>query len=265
MTFPNIDPVIFEIGPFALRWYSMAYIAGLLLGIRYMALLAVRPSLWQGKPSVSANQINDLLLWLTLGVVVGARIGYVLFYNPSYFLSHPGEIFAVWNGGMSFHGGLSGVILGLVVFAHTQGLSWRVLFDLTACAAPLGILFGRLSNFINGELWGRTTDMPWGMVFPSGGPLPRHPSQLYEAGMEGVFLFILLNVLVWRFNAFSRSGMLGGIFCTIYALSRLAIELVREPDAHLGYVFAGLTMGQLLCMPVLALGIFLIRTAKRNA
>ena len=129
MTFPNIDPVIFEIGPFALRWYSMAYIAGLLLGIRYMALLAVRPSLWQGKPRVSANQINDLLLWLTLGVVVGARIGYVLFYNPSYFLSHPGEIFAVWNGGMSFHGGLSGVILGLVVFAHTQGLSWRVLFS----------------------------------------------------------------------------------------------------------------------------------------
>jgi phosphatidylglycerol:prolipoprotein diacylglycerol transferase len=265
MTFPDIDPVIFQIGPFALRWYSMAYIAGLLFGIRYMAVLAVRPALWPGQPKVSAEQINDLLIWLTLGVIVGARIGYVLFYNPSYFWSHPGEALAVWNGGMSFHGGLLGVMLALIVFAHKQGLSLRVLFDLTASAAPVGILFGRLSNFINGELWGRTTDVPWGMVFPTGGPLPRHPSQLYEAGLEGVFLFLLLTILIWRFKAFSRPGLVAGVFCSVYAVGRLVIEIFREPDAHIGFIFAGLTMGQLLCLPVLALGLFLIRTAKRQA
>ena len=195
MPFPDIDPVIFQIGPFALRWYALAYIAGLLLGWRYVVLLARRTTIWPKQAPASEVQIDDLLLWVTLGVVLGGRLGYVTFYNTAYYAANPSDIIAVWQGGMSFHGGLLGVIVTVILYARRHAIALFSLGDMIAAAVPIGLFFGRLANFINSELWGRTTNVAWGVIFPNGGPLPRHPSQLYEAALEGLFLFALLAVL----------------------------------------------------------------------
>lgn len=258
IAFPIIDPVAIEMGPLMIRWYSLAYVMGLVIGWRWMLRLADRP----GMP-VRRIDADDFLLWATLAVILGGRIGYVLFYRPGFYLDNPMEILAVWRGGMSFHGGLLGVLLAIVAFSRKRKLPWLALADMVCAVAPVGLFFGRVANFINGELFGRVTDVPWGMVFPRGGPMPRHPSQLYEAGLEGIALLVLTVLLVYRFGALQRRGLVAGCFMIGYGLSRFAVEFVREPDAQLGAVLAGATMGQLLSLPLIAFGLWLVHRSRQ--
>ncbi len=255
MTFPQIDPVIVQIGPFGIRWYAMAYIAGLVLGWRLMRKLVTQP------PAVATPlQVDDFLTWATLGVVLGGRLGYVLFYQPSAFIAEPLRILQVWTGGMSFHGGMLGVVIATILFCRRQSIPLLGFADRIAVVAPIGLCFGRIANFINGELWGRVApDVPWAMVFPYGGPLPRHPSQIYQAVLEGVVLFVLLFALSRRDAIRARAGMLTGIFLTGYGLARIIGEFFREPDSFLGFLAFGATMGQLLSIPMVLAGIWLIR------
>lgn len=213
---------------------------------------------------MTPDQVDDLLFYATLGVIIGGRLGYVTFYQPGYFISHPLEIFAVWQGGMSFHGGLCGVIAAAIYFARKIGQPMLEVGDAVACMAPIGLLFGRLANFINGELFGRVTDVPWAMVFPHGGPLPRHPSQLYEAFLEGLVLALVMLWLVRRRQAGTQLGLLGGVFLAGYGLARGFVELFREPDAHLGYLFEFVTMGQILSAPMVVIGLALIAYSRRS-
>ncbi|MGE0212301.1 MAG: prolipoprotein diacylglyceryl transferase [Parvibaculaceae bacterium] len=263
--FPAIDPVAFNLGPIEVRWYALAYIAGLLFGVWYMKRLVTTPRLWgAGGPSATPQNIDDLLLWVTLGVVLGGRLGYVLFYDPTHFLQHPADIFRLWGGGMSFHGGFLGVIVACLLYGRRHGLRLDRLLDLAACAVPVGLGLGRLSNFVNGELFGRASDVPWAMVFPMGGPAPRHPSQLYEALLEGVVLFAVLAVATYRFRALMRPGLAAGIFALGYGLCRFLVEFFREPDIQLGFLAGDwLTMGMLLSLPLMAVGIWLIRRSAR--
>jgi phosphatidylglycerol:prolipoprotein diacylglycerol transferase len=253
LMFPAINPVALEIGPLAIRWYALAYVAGLVLGWIYMRHLARRLG-----GLLNSRQIDDLLVWVTLGVILGGRLGHVLFYKPGYYLDHPVEIFYVWQGGMSFHGGLLGVGLALVLFARHRKISPFAVADLATCAVPIGLLFGRLANFINGELFGRVSDVSWAMVFPRGGALARHPSQLYEAALEGLLLFLLLFSLAHTTRLGDRPGRLAGVFGIGYGAARIVAELFREPDAHLGYIFNVLTMGQILSLPMVLFGVWLL-------
>jgi phosphatidylglycerol---prolipoprotein diacylglyceryl transferase len=261
IAYPAIDPVLIEIGPFAIRWYALAYLFGLLLGWWYARSLAKhRPNL------VTPEAVDDFLVWATLGVVLGGRLGYVLFYKPSYYVEHPLAALQVWHGGMSFHGGLLGVVVAGVTYCLRRRIFVPAFADLIFCAAPIGLCLGRIANFINGELVGRPTDVPWAMVFPGYGPEPRHPSQLYEAGLEGLALFVVLHLL-WRIPAIRcRPGVLTGAFLIGYGLFRSFAELFREPDSFLGFIWSGLTMGQLLSLPLLAVGIGIVAWAlKRGA
>ena len=254
--FPDIDPVAIKIGPLVVRWYALSYIAGILLGWWHMRKIAAAP------PKImTEGQSDDLVVWCTLGIVLGGRLGYVLFYQPSYFLAHPGEILALWHGGMSFHGGLLGVILALVLFTSRQRLSFLMVGDVVCCAVPIGLFLGRLANFANGELYGRPSDLPWAMVFPRGGPVPRHPSQLYEAILEGALLFLLL-FFFRRAGYRRRPGFLAGLFMIGYGVARIIGEFFREPDPFMGYLGFGTTEGQLLSIPVILYGIWLIWRAK---
>ena len=255
--FPEIDPVLIEIGPIVIRWYALAYIAGLLMGWRYMIRLSRRP----GAPIDEAG-VDDLLFWITIGVVLGGRFGYVSFYNPAYYLANPGEALMVWRGGMSFHGGLLGVMVAGVWFARRRGLAVLSIGDLVASAAPIGIFLGRLANFINGELYGRPSELPWAMVFPTGDDQPRHPSQLYEALLEGLVLFVVLWLLARQAPWARRPGFLLGAFCAGYAVARGFVELFRQPDAHIGFLAGGATMGQLLSLPLLVAGLYLMARAR---
>ncbi len=260
LPFPMIDPVLVEIGPLAIRWYSLAYIAGLVIGWRYCRRLAARPP-----ASIGPDAFDDFLLWATLGVVFGGRLGYVLFYKPGTYLANPLEVFALWEGGMSFHGGAAGVILAIVLFALKRGIPILALGDLVACAVPIGLFLGRLANFVNGELYGRAAEVPWAMVFPRDREqLPRHPSQLYEAALEGIVLFLVLYWLVRR-GWLTRHGALSGAFMAGYALARMAVELFRQPDAHLGFLAGLTTMGQWLSLPMLIAGLVLLLRARRTA
>jgi len=251
--YPNIDPVLVQLGPFAIRWYALAYIAGLVLGWRIIRRVCEQP------PKVlNATRIDDFLLWAALGVILGGRIGYVLFYKPSFFLSNPLQIFTLWEGGMSFHGGLLGVITAILAFAWANRINAFMLSDLVAIVAPIGLFFGRLANFINGELWGRPTDVPWAMIFPRGGPIPRHPSQLYQAFFEGILLFTVIW-LVWKLtDGRRRPGLLTGVFCIGYGIARIVGEIFREPDSFLGFLWGPITMGMLLSVPVLLFGLALV-------
>jgi phosphatidylglycerol:prolipoprotein diacylglycerol transferase len=265
MPFPDIDPVAFAIGPFAIRWYALAYIVGLFGGLLYAKRLAARGELWGDIRRPSATDLDDLLLYATLGVILGGRLAYVLFYNPGYYVAKPLEALAIWSGGMSFHGGLAGATLAIWLFARAKGLSALSLFDLIATVAPIGLLLGRIANFINGELWGRVTDVGWGVIFPHGGPLPRHPSQLYEAATEGLLLLVILALLA-RSGAYRRPGLVTGVFGAGYALSRIFCEFFREPDPQLGFLFGGFaTMGMLLSLPMLAIGLLLIARSRKAA
>lgn len=264
LQFPAFDPIALQIGPLALRWYALAYIAGLVGGWQLMKRLA-RTLTADGRVKVTGEQVDDLLTWVTLGVILGGRLGYVLFYKPSFYLANPSEILQVWQGGMAFHGGLLGVIVAMLLFARRHKLPFLALGDMVATVVPLGLLFGRLANFINGELWGRPSDVAWAMVFPHGGPLPRHPSQLYEAALEGLVLLVLLLVLFYTRPVLrNRHGALGGIFLIGYGAARFTVEFFREPDAFLGLLWAGASMGQLLSLPMIAIGVALLVWALRR-
>ncbi len=255
--FPSIDPVLISFGPIAIRWYSLAYIAGLLLGWRLLRRLVLRT------PDVAGPGDADYyLVWATLGVILGGRLGYVLFYNASIYLADPLSVFAVWRGGMSFHGGLLGVILATLLFCRRRGIDLWPFADRVACISPIGLFFGRLANFINGELFGRFTDVPWAVVFPRGGPEPRHPSQIYEALGEGAVLFALLMWLAQSEPIRRRPGFLTGVFLAGYGSVRTVVELFRQPDAHLGFLSFGSTMGQWLSVPLILAGVFLIVRAR---
>lgn len=263
MLLPDIDPVAFSIGPLVIRWYALAYILGLLVGWYYARRLAADERLWLGLRPPKPFELDDLLVYAALGVVIGGRIGFVLFYKPGYYLANPLEILQTWKGGMSFHGGLFGAWIAVFLFARRRGLEPFAMSDLAAVVAPIGLLLGRLANFIKGELWGRPADLPWAIVFPDAGPEPRHPSQLYEAGLEGALLLVLLALLVRRVG-FARPGLLAGIFGMGYASARFFVEFFREPDRHLGFLAGGwLTMGMVLSIPMFLAGFWLFRRAMR--
>jgi phosphatidylglycerol:prolipoprotein diacylglycerol transferase len=252
---PQFNPVAFSIGPLAVRWYGLMYLAGFggawWLGLRRIA---------QGAAPLTRQQFDDLLFLGVLGVILGGRLGYVLFYQPALYAAHPLEIFAVWQGGMSFHGGLLGVMLAMGFAAWRYRVQYLRLMDFVAPLVPLGLATGRLGNFINGELWGRVTDLPWGMVFRGAGDAPRHPSQLYEFALEGLALFALL----WWFSAKPRPcGQVSALFLLGYGIFRFVAELAREPDAYLGFLALGLTMGQWLCVPMIAGGVALFAWSRR--
>lgn len=255
--FPEIDPVLVEIGPLAIRWYALAYVVGLIVGWRYMRRLNAARS-----GALTDLQVDDLLVWVTFGVILGGRIGYVLFYNLPFYLEHPLAALRVWQGGMSFHGGLIGVIVAAWLYARRRGIVFFALMDLLAAVTPIGLFLGRLANFVNGELFGRPSDAPWAMVFPHGGPMPRHPSQLYEAALEGLVLFALLNWLAWRTDALKRPGLISGAFLLGYGAARAFVELFRNPDVQIGFLLGGSTMGQWLSGPMLLLGLWLVWRAR---
>ena len=257
-TFPDINPVALSLGPFVVRWYALAFIGGLLLGWRYCIWLAGRePRL------LTPRDADDFLLWATFGVILGGRLGYVILYQPGYYLSHLPAILQVWAGGMSFHGGFAGAALATFLFERRRGIHTFALMDIVATAAPFGLLFGRIANFVNGELWGRVTDVPWAFIFPRAGPAPRHPSQLYEAALEGIVLAVVLNALVHVFHARRRPGLTSGVFLVGYALARTLVETMREPDRHLGLFQFGTTWGQWLSLPMLIFGAWLIWRSLR--
>jgi phosphatidylglycerol:prolipoprotein diacylglycerol transferase len=266
MPFPEIDPVAFSLGPIAVHWYGLAYVAGILCGWLYARRLARNDALWPNDRSpITATHLDDFLVWVAVGIVLGGRIGYILFYDFAAVVENPVRAIQIWNGGMSFHGGFLGATLAMVFFARRNGIPVLSMFDIVATVVPFGLLFGRIANFINAELWGRISDVPWAVVFPTGGPFSRHPSQLYEAGLEGVVLLLLLAALVFGAKALKRPGLVSGAFLCGYALSRIFVEFFREPDAQLGYLaFDWLTMGMLLSLPMVALGLWLMLRARAS-
>jgi phosphatidylglycerol:prolipoprotein diacylglycerol transferase len=258
--FPAINPILISVGPLAVRWYALAYIVGIIGGWFYARALIASERLWGGPAPFTVLDFDDFVIWITLGIILGGRTGYVLFYNFPHFAAHPIEILQLWNGGMSFHGGVTGCVVAIVLFALRRRIPMLSLGDVVAAVAPIGLFLGRIANFINGELWGRPTDVPWAMIFPYGGPIPRHPSQLYEAALEGVVLFIVLALLV-RGGSLKRPGVVTGAFALGYGVARITCELFREPDAQLGFLWGGLTMGMLLCIPLMLGGIAILTFA----
>ena len=262
LDFPSIDPVAFSLGPLVERWYALAYLAGFLLGWKYIVyLISKHPE----HPKPDKLAIEDFVPWAVLGVILGGRIGYTLFYKPAYYFANPGEIFHIWQGGMAFHGGALGVILAMILFARFKNISFLRLADLVCCAVPIGLFFGRLANFINGELYGRVSDVAWAVKFPTGGFVPRHPSQLYEAMTEGLVLFLILLILQSRSEIRARCGFLSAVFLMGYAVARIGVEFFREPDAHLGFVFAFISMGQLLSIPMIVFALGLMIYVFKNS
>jgi phosphatidylglycerol:prolipoprotein diacylglycerol transferase len=258
--YPAIDPVIFQVGPVVVRWYALAYIAGLVIGWRYL----LKRSQKADAPMRPADA-DDFLLWATLGVVLGGRLGFVLFYRPAYFAAHPLEALQVWQGGMSFHGGLVGVTLAVLLFARRRGIPPLALSDMFLPVAPIGLGLGRIANFVNGELWGRVADVPWAMVFPNAGPQPRHPSQLYQAGLEGLALFLLLWWAGRRKSISAAEGAITGLFFAGYGVARVIGEQFRQPDTYIGFLAGGSTWGQWLSLPLIAVGLWLMwRTRSRR-
>src|SRR3954451_22551110 len=265
IAFPVFDPIAIAIGPIAIRWYALAYIGGIVLGWVYARALIKNEKLWGGPAPITLPQMDDFILWVTIGIIFGGRTGYVLFYNLPFFTQHPAEIFELWKGGMSFHGGFLGCVAAVMLFCWKNDLSILSLGDITTAVGPIGLFLGRLANFINSELWGRPADasLPWAMVFPNGGPLPRHPSQLYKAGLEGIVLFAILATMI-RFGALKRPGLILGSFIAFYGLARIASEFFREPDPQLGFLWRGLTMGMLLSVPMIIAGAVIIAVARRR-
>lgn len=287
--FPDISPEIFSISlfgmEFALRWYALAYIAGIVIGWRLVVAAVRRPALWPGDQApMTPDQVEDLLTWVIVGVILGGRLGFVLFYQPAYYIQNPGEILLIWQGGMSFHGGLLGVVAACLGYAWRRRIRWLSLADVLCMATPAGLMLGRIANFINAELWGRPTDLPWGVIFPGAmaqdcpgvaGACARHPSQLYEAALEGLLLGAVLLWMAWRRGALKRPGRLTGVFFAGYGIARFLVEFARQadpqfitPDNPLGHVVqlgaAGVTMGQLLSLPMVAIGLGFILWSRRG-
>lgn len=259
LSYPDINPIAIKIGPLAIHWYSLAYIAGLIIGWKTM----VKQLLLKNSHNIQRNHIDDFFVWAVIGVIVGGRIGYVIFYDPQLFIDSPMTIIKPPFKGMSFHGGLIGVVLTMLWFSKRNNISFFGLTDLTASVAPIGILFGRIANFVNGELWGRITESPWAMIFPNGGPYPRHPSQLYQAFLEGFVLLVILQLLYRNETVRKKPGMVTGIFLCTYGFFRAFVELFREPDAHIGFVLSQLTLGQMLTIPMIILGTYIIFLSTR--
>ena len=265
MQYPHFDPYVFGLhwGAFGIRWYALAYVAGILLGWWYGIRLAKKDAIWGARaPIMSRDQVDDLVLWVTLGVIVGGRVGSMVFYNTAALWQRPLEIFKIWNGGMSFHGGLIGVAIAMLLFAKFQKIRIFAISDLVAPAVPIGLFFGRIANFVNGELWGRETSLPWGFYVDPGDPLPRHPSQLYEATLEGIVLFTILRLATHRLGQLKRPGAVTGLFLIFYGIFRFLVEFVRAPDAGFEHLPLGLTMGQYLSAPMILIGLWLFFRAK---
>ena len=260
MIIHNFSPILFEIGPVAIRYYSLSYIIGILLGGYYLNYLNSKIQLIKS----NKKDIEDLLFRIVVGVIIGGRFGYVFFYNSSYYFQHIGEIFYIWQGGMSFHGGVIGCALGVLYHSRKVKQSFFSYMDLVACSSAIGLFFGRIANFINGELYGKETDLPWGVVFPTSAGKAMHPSQLYEAFLEGAVTFLILFFASKKEFFQKKAGSLSGLFLICYAISRILVEFVRIPDAQIGYLFSFITMGQLLSIPMLILGIFLVFLNKKN-
>lgn len=266
LTFPNIDPVAFSIGPMSIKWYGLSYMAGLILGWLYVRHLLTTPHLWPaGKAPFTIERVDDLLLYITLAVILGGRLGQVLLYEPGYYFANPAEILKTWRGGMSFHGALIGSALAIALFARQFKVSARTVMDLCCAAVPFGLLFGRVANFINSEHWGRATDAAIGMVFPNGGPEPRHPSQLYEAALEGLVMLIIMRVATHSALGLKRPGLVTGIWLVWYAIARSICEIFREPEPIHALNIEPFTAGQLYSIPMALLGIYFIVTAQRAA
>ncbi len=258
--FPNIDPVALSLGPLHIRWYALAYLVGFLAGWQYCLRLARKSK--EVRPD--EGDVDDFLTWAIIGVILGGRLGYVLFYQSNLYLHDPLAALRIWEGGMSFHGGALGVILALILFAWRRKIELFRLSDMVVQVVPIGLFFGRIANFINGELYGRAAEIPWGVRFPHGGDVLRHPSQLYEAALEGLALFILLFVLS-RFEAVrARPGIISGVFLIGYAAARGFVELFRQPDAHLGFIWGHISMGQILSAPMILAGLLIIALAVRK-
>src|SRR6185437_8859390 len=266
IAFPSFNPIAISIGPFAIRWYALAYICGIIAGWIYARQMLKNEKLWGGPAPITLIQLDDFILWVTLGIILGGRTGYVLFYNLPFFIQNPSEIFELWKGGMSFHGGFMGCVIAVIWFARKNDVPILSLGDITTAVGPIGLFLGRIANFINGELWGRPADpdLPWAMVFPHDIlRLPRHPSQLYEATLEGVVLFTILAVMI-RMGALKRPGLILGSFIAIYGLARIIGEFFREPDPQLGFLWHRLTMGELLSAPMVIAGLIIIVAACRR-
>jgi phosphatidylglycerol---prolipoprotein diacylglyceryl transferase len=257
LPYPLINPILFEIGPVAIRWYALAYIAGLIIGWALIRRAIADEGLWRGAPRPSVESVDDLLVYCALGVIIGGRLGNVLFYDPSYYFAHPAEIFKLWEGGMAFHGGLIGALIGVALFAWRHRTPFLTTLDLVALAAPIGVFLGRIANFIRPELWGRPTDVPWAVVFPGSDGLPRHPSQIYEALLEGLAVFVILQIAARR-GALRRPGVVTGLFGACYGVARIFCEFFRDPDPRLEDLGNGLTMGMALSAPLVICGLCLL-------
>jgi phosphatidylglycerol---prolipoprotein diacylglyceryl transferase len=262
---PDIDPVAIRLGPLEVHWYALAYVMGILFAIWYIKYLSRQPRLWGANPpTMDGRETDDFFLYALLGVILGGRLGYVLFYKPLFYFSNPLEIFKTWDGGMSFHGGFLGVVIACYLFGRRRGKTLDRMLDLGAAAVPVGLGLGRIANFINGELWGRASDVPWAVVFP-GDDFARHPSQIYEALLEGVALFVAVRIATHGFGALKHPGRASGVFAIGYGVSRIIVEFFREPDSHLGYFGGFLTMGMILSLPLVAIGLWLLWRSRRPA
>lgn len=267
LPFPDIDPIALQIGPLAIHWYGIGYVVSILFVWWYAKRLAATPHLWASNTSpVQALDLDDFVMWAAIGVVAGGRIGYILFYDLAAYMADPMSIFAVWKGGMSYHGGFLGTTIAMILFARKRGIPVWSMFDIVAAGVPFGLGVVRVANFINSELWGRPTDVAWGFVFPTGGPDPRHPSQLYEAVLEGLVLFLVLRVLTHSFLKLKAPGFVAGAFVAGYGLSRTVVEFFRAPDVQLGYLAGDwLTMGMILSTPMVLAGVWAMAAAKSRA
>lgn len=265
LAFPDIDPVALQIGPVSIHWYGIGYVVSILFVWWYAKRLAGKPQLWPGNEcKIQPIDLDDFVMWAAIGVVAGGRIGYILFYDLAAYMANPLSIFAVWKGGMSYHGGFLGTTIAMILFAKKRGIPVWSMFDIVAAGVPFGLGVVRVANFINSELWGRPTDVPWGFVFPTGGPDPRHPSQLYEVALEGLILLLVLRLLTHSFLKLKAPGFVAGAFVAGYGLSRIVVEFFRVPDVQLGYLAGGwLTMGMILSLPMVLAGVWAMATAKK--
>ncbi|MBR2537420.1 MAG: prolipoprotein diacylglyceryl transferase [Hyphomicrobium sp.] len=266
LTFPNIDPEAFSIGPVSIKWYGLAYMGGLVLGWLYVRRLLSTPHLWRNNtPPLTIDRVDDLLLYMTLAIIVGGRLGQVLLYEPGYYFSNPAEILKTWRGGMSFHGALIGSAIAILIFARQYKVSARTIMDICCAAVPFGLFFGRVANFINSEHWGRTTDAAVGVVFPNGGPEPRHPSQLYEAALEGLVMLVIMRIMTHKVLGLKQPGLVTGVWLVWYAIARSICEFFREPEPIHALNIEPFTAGQIYSIPMLMLGIYFIVTARRKS
>ena len=265
MIIHNFDPVLIDFGIFEIRWYSIAYILGILIGWIYAnRIIKSTTNNQYNFKQIATEQFDDLIIYLVIGIILGGRLGYVIFYNLDYYSQNLLEIFKLWQGGMSFHGGLLGVVISIIIFSKKTQINFFKFSDIISCAAPIGILLGRIANFINGELYGKITTLPWGVIFSNGGNLPRHPSQIYEAALEGIFLLLIINYLAFKKKFLYRAGYISAFFLILYSILRIFSEIFREPDIHLGLLFNYFSMGTLLSLLTIFFGLFIILFIKKN-